>query len=201
MWLKLRKIIFAGLLAIVPFVITLWILRAIFLFLDKLTAPLLRNFNIQIPGLGLILTLAIIFFLGLFVTNVIGRKLLHWSEKLVASIPLVSTIYNTIKQITTALSGATTRSFQQVIFIQYPRQGLWTMSFVTNESRNQEGREFYHVFVPTTPNPTSGIFTIVPKSDVVVAGLTVEEGLKAIISGGILDPGRKSLSNKLPGKD
>ena len=112
----------------------------------------------------------------------------------------MNTIYNTIKQITSAFSGSAVKSFQQVIYIQYPREGLWTMCFVTNQSQNENGEEFYHVFVPTTPNPTSGVFIITSKKDVIHPDISVEDGLKAIISGGILDPG-ESLSGKLPQSD
>jgi uncharacterized membrane protein len=143
--------------------------------------------------------LVIIFLLGLLVTNVLGKTLFKWGERILAKLPIVNTIYKTIKQITSAFSGSTVKSFQQVIFMQYPRIGLWTMCFVTNESQNETGEEFYHVFVPTTPNPTSGVFIIVPKKDVVHPNISVEDGLKAIISGGILDSGI-SLSGKLPSK-
>ena len=105
--------------------------------------------------------------------------------------------YNATKQITRAFSGKSMKDFKQVIFIQYPRVGLWTMCFVTNQSKNESGEEFYHVFVPTTPNPTSGVFIIIPKNDAVHPEISVEEGLKSIISGGIINPGM-SLSSKIP---
>ena len=199
MWQSIKRRIFAGLLAIVPIAVTFWILKLLFTFFDGFAAPILKRIGIEIPGLGIILTLVIVFVLGLFVTNVLGKTLFKWGERILAKLPIVNTIYKTIKQITSALSGSTVKSFQQVIFIQYPRIGLWTMCFVTNESQNETGEEFYHVFVPTTPNPTSGVFIIVPKKDVVHPNISVEDGLKAIISGGILDSGI-SLSGKLPSK-
>ena len=184
----------------VPIAVTFWILKFLFSFLDGLAAPFLERFGIAIPGLGIILTLIFIFFLGLLVSNVLGRTLFNWGERLLAKLPIVNTIYNAIKQITGAFSGSAFKSFQQVIFIQYPRKGLWTMCFVTNQSQNENGEEFYHVFVPTTPNPTSGVFIITSKKDVIHPDISVEDGLKAIISGGILDPG-ESLSGKLPQSD
>ena len=199
MWQSIKRRIFAGLLAIVPIAVTFWILKLLFTFLDGFAAPILKRIGIEIPGLGIILTLVIIFLLGLLVTNVLGKTLFKWGERILAKLPIVNTIYKTIKQITSAFSGSTVKSFQQVIFMQYPRIGLWTMCFVTNESQNETGEEFYHVFVPTTPNPTSGVFIIVPKKDVVHPNISVEDGLKAIISGGILDSGI-SLSGKLPSK-
>ena len=200
MWQSIKRRIFAGLLAMVPIAVTFWILKFLFSFLDGLAAPFLKSFGIAIPGLGIILTLIFIFLLGLLVTNVLGRTLFNWGERLLAKLPIVNTIYNTIKQITSAFSGSAIKSFQQVIYIQYPRKGLWTMCFVTNQSQNDNGEEFYHVFVPTTPNPTSGVFIITSKKDVIHPDISVEDGLKAIISGGILDPG-KSLSGKPPQSD
>ena len=199
MWQSIKRRIFAGLLAIVPIAVTFWILKLLFTFLDGFAAPILKRIGIEIPGLGIILTLVIVFVLGLLVTNVLGKTLFKWGERILAKLPIVNTIYKTIKQITSAFSGSTAKSFKQVIFMQYPRIGLWTMCFVTNESQNETGEEFYHVFVPTTPNPTSGVFIIVPKKDVVHPNISVEDGLKAIISGGILDSGI-SLSGKLPSK-
>ena len=199
MWQSIKRRIFTGLLAIVPIAVTFWILKLLFTFFDGFAAPILKRIGIEIPGLGIILTLVIVFALGLLVTNVLGKSLFNWGERILAKLPIVNTIYKTIKQITSAFSSSTVKSFQQVIFMQYPRIGLWTMCFVTNESQNETGEEFYHVFVPTTPNPTSGVFIIVPKKDVVHPNISVEDGLKAIISGGILGSGI-SLSGKLPSK-
>ena len=189
MWAFFRRITLAGLFAIVPLALTFYIIKIIIVFLDQLTAPIMAGIDLEIPGFGLILTLLIIFALGIFVTNVLGRRLFSWGERLISSIPLVKNIYNTLKQITNAFSGATqTENYQRVIYIQYPRKELWTISFVTSESVDGSGEEYYHVFVPTTPNPTSGVFIIIPKKDAIEADLTVEEGLKAVISGGLLAP-------------
>ena len=194
MWAFFKRITLAGLFAIVPLALTFYIIKIIIVFLDQLTAPIMARINLEIPGFGLILTLLIIFALGIFVTNVLGRRLFSWGERLISSIPLVKNIYNTLKQITNAFSGATqTENYQRVIYIQYPRKELWTISFVTSESVDGSGEEYYHVFVPTTPNPTSGVFIIVPKKDAIEADLTVEEGLKAVISGGLLAPEKSPL--------
>jgi len=196
MWAFFKRITFAGLFAIVPLALTFYIIKIIIVFLDQLTAPILEKIKLEIPGFGLILTLLIIFSLGIFVTNVLGRRLFSWTERLISSIPLVKTIYNTLKQITNAFSGATqTENYQRVIYIQYPRKELWTISFVTGESVDGSGKEYYHIFVPTTPNPTSGVFIIIPKKDAIDADLTVEEGLKAVISGGLLAPEQSPLDN------
>ena len=194
MWAFFKRITLAGLFAIVPLALTFYIIKIIIVFLDQLTAPIMARINFEIPGFGLILTLLIIFALGIFVTNVLGRRLFSWGERLISSIPLVKNIYNTLKQITNAFSGATqTENYQRVIYIQYPRKELWTICFVTSESVDGSGEEYYHVFVPTTPNPTSGVFIIIPKKDAIEADLSVEEGLKAVISGGLLAPEQSPL--------
>ena len=200
MFQSIKRRIFAGLIAIVPIAVTFWILKFLFIFLDGFAAPLLKQVDIEIPGLGIILTLLFIFILGILITNVLGKTIFSWGEKILDKLPFVNTIYNTIKQITSAFSSSTVKSFEQVVFIQYPRKGLWTMCFVTNQSKNENGESFYHVFVPTTPNPTSGVFIIVPQKDAIHPDISVEDGLKAIISGGILDSGI-SLSKNLPDKE
>ena len=197
MWQIIKRRILAGLIALMPIIATYWIIRLLFDFLNRLAEPLLKLVGIEIPGLGIILTILFIFIIGLFVTNVLGRTILKWSEIVVARVPIVSTIYNSIKQITGAFSGSAAKSFQRVILIEYPRKGLWTMAFVTNESKNKKGDIFYHLFVPTTPNPTSGVFIIVPKKDAIHPDISVESGLRTIVSGGILDK-YVSISDKLP---
>ncbi len=194
MWAFFKRITFAGIFAIVPIALTFYIIKIIIVFLNQLTAPFLEKVQLEIPGLGFLLTILIIFALGIFVTNVLGRKLFYWAEKLISSIPLVKNIYNTIKQITNAFSGAVqTDNYQRVIYIQYPRAELWTICFVTGESVDKSGVRYYHVFVPTTPNPTSGVFIIIPQKDAIDAEMTVEEGLKAVISGGLLAPKRSPI--------
>ena len=193
MWQTIKRRIFAGLIALMPIMATYWIIRLLFDFLDRFSGPLLKTIGIEIPGLGIILTILFIFIIGLFVTNVLGRTVLRWSEIVVAKVPIVSTIYNSIKQITGAFSGSTAKSFQRVVLIEYPRKFLWTMAFVTNESKNKHGDIFYHLFVPTTPNPTSGFFLIIPKEDTTPADVDVEEGFRMIVSSGIVGSHKNSI--------
>ncbi len=187
---NIRRKLFAGFFAMAPIALTLYIMKLMFTFLEKLTSPILKQFNIEIPGLGILLTLVIFFLLGMLVTNVLGRTIINLGERLISAIPLVNTIYNTVKQITEALSGTSQKSFKSVVFVEYPRRDLWTLAFVTGSSKNTAGVDFVHLFVPTTPNPTSGVFVMVPKSDTMDAQMTVENGLKTIISGGMLAPSK-----------
>ena len=115
-------------------------------------------------------------------------KILLIGERIVDRVPLVNTIYTTLKQITDTFTKNSLEAFEGAVYIQYPRQGLWTMAFVSGESKNESGTSYFHLFVPTTPNPTSGYFLIIPKTDTVPSGMSAEDGLKTIISGGMLAP-------------
>ena len=196
MWTHFKRTILAGIFTIVPLALTGFILVFIFRFLDSVSAPILNIIGFHIPGLGILLTILSVYFLGVIIRNVLGRRLFSWGEKIVLAIPLVSTIYKTIKQFINAFSGtADGKNFQKVIFLQYPRVGVWTLAFVTGESVDANSVEYYHIFVPTTPNPTSGFFIIIPKRETMLTEMTVEEGIKMVISGGLIAPPENELHN------
>lgn len=196
MWTHFKRTILAGIFTIVPLALTGYILVFMFRFLDSVSAPILNIIGFHIPGLGILLTILSVYLLGVIIRNVLGRRLFGWGEKIVLAIPLVSTIYKTIKQFINAFSGtADGKNFQKVIFLQYPRVGVWTLAFVTGESVDANSVEYYHIFVPTTPNPTSGFFIIIPKRETMLTEMTVEEGIKMVISGGLIAPPENELHN------
>ena len=196
MWTHFKRTILAGIFTIVPLALTGFILVFIFRFLDSVSAPILNIIGFHIPGLGILLTILSVYLLGVIIRNVLGRRLFSWGEKIVLAIPLVSTIYKTIKQFINAFSGtADGKNFQKVIFLQYPRVGVWTLALVTGESVDANSVEYYHIFVPTTPNPTSGFFIIIPKRETMLTEMTVEEGIKMVISGGLIAPPENELHN------
>ena len=196
MWTHFKRTILAGIFTIVPLALTGFILVFMFRFLDSVSAPILNIIGFHIPGLGILLTILSVYFLGVIIRNVLGKRLFSWGEKIVLAIPLVSTIYKTIKQFINAFSGtADGKNFQKVIFLQYPRVGVWTLAFVTGESVDANSVEYYHIFVPTTPNPTSGFFIIIPKRETMLTEMTVEEGIKMVISGGLIAPPENELHN------
>lgn len=198
MWAHIKRTILTGVFTIVPLALTIFILRLIFSFLDNISAPILKYIGFHIPGLGILLTFLVVYILGLIIRNVLGRQLFTWGEKILFNIPLVNTIYKTIKQFTSAFTGTTEgKNFQKVIFLQYPRMGVWTLAFVTGESVDGNGVKYYHIFVPTTPNPTSGFFIIIPQNDTMKTDMTVEEGIKMVISGGLIAPPNNQL-HKFP---
>tara|TARA_B100001996_G_scaffold356122_1_gene319244 strand:- start:567 stop:1160 length:594 start_codon:yes stop_codon:yes gene_type:complete len=190
---NIRAKLFAGIAALLPLYLTFFILKFLFETLEKMSAPMLKNIGLEIPGLGIVLTLLLIFILGIIVTNFLGRKIFQLGEKIVTKVPIVNTVYSTFKQITETFTKGTTEAFDGAVYIQYPRVGLWTMAFISGESKSIDGIAYYHLFVPTTPNPTSGFFLMIPQKDTIPTGMSVEEGLKTIISGGLLAPEENPL--------
>ena len=188
-----RSKLFAGLATLLPLYFTFIVVKFLFISLEETSGPLLKKLGFNIPGLGIILTIILIYILGLLVTNFLGKKIFNLGEKVVKKVPVVNIIYSTLKQITDTFTKGSKDTFKGAIYIQYPRRGLWTMAFISGESISKQGIAYYHVFVPTTPNPTSGFFLLVPQSDSVKTGMSVEEGLKTIISGGLLAPQQNPL--------
>ncbi|MFQ6616094.1 MAG: DUF502 domain-containing protein [Fidelibacterota bacterium] len=192
---RIRGKIVAGLVTIIPIAATVYIIRFLFNLFDNF--PFLdKILPVRIPGLGVIVSLVVLFLLGVLVTNFLGRKLIQWGEWILRKIPVASTVYETTKQITQAMGGSTTRAFQKGVWIEYPRRGVWTLAFVTGESTGVGGGEYYHLFVPTTPNPTSGFMLVIPKTDTIDSKMSVEGALKAIISGGMLAPGENMIGSR-----
>ena len=127
-------------------------------------------------------------FAGLIVSNVLGKQLYIWLENILSRIPIVNSVYKTIKGITVSISDNNKQAFKKVVFVQYPRKGLWSIAMVTGESKDADNNEYYHVVVVTTPNPTSGYLLYVLKEETTETSMSVEEGLKIVISGGLLAP-------------
>lgn len=192
----LRNKFLAGILALIPIAITIYIVKLFIIFFDNIVSPIIDPFlGFHIPGLGLIVSLITIYLLGIFITNVIGRTLLNFFEKWLNYIPLVRTIYHTTKQILGAFSKSGS-NFEKVVFLEYPRKGIWTMGFVTGQTTGKDGTKFYSIFLPTTPNPTSGWMLFIPKDEVIPSAMSVEQGLKTLISAGSIAPSKMNFVNK-----
>ena len=191
--------IITGLLSILPVAATYWILLKLFQFFSTPGATIVEYiFKDKVPKYipelaGFILTILFISFAGMVVSNVLGKRIYAWFEIGLLRIPIVRVVYRAIKQITTSLSDPNRQAFKKVVYIEYPRKGIWTLTMVTGESINKTGEKYYHIFVPTTPNPTSGFMLYVPQRDTLETEISVEEGLKIIISGGMLAPGTNQL--------
>lgn len=191
---KIRRIFLAGIFAAIPVYITYKILEVFFQFMDQFLAPvvqpIIRHYlGFNIPGLGLVMMIITLFLLGLFVTNFLGRALYGYFEKILLRIPVVSSVYNFTKQIVQTFSPEQRSAFLKVVWLQYPRPGLWTLGFVTGTSQSEDGVTYYNIFVATAPNPTSGYVVFVAQKDTIESNLPIEEGFKLLISGGALSRG------------
>jgi uncharacterized membrane protein len=193
---KLRAYLITGLVVWLPIFITVLVITSIIEWLDKVVALLPDAyqpnalFGFSIPGLGVIISLTLFVVTGILVTNFVGQRLMEWGEALLQKIPGVRVIYHTTKQIIQALLKTNGQSFRQVVMIEYPRKECWTMAFVTGRVKCPEtlfsNQELLTVYVPTTPNPTSGFFLMVPESDAVLLDISVENALKVILSLGAM---------------
>lgn len=195
---ELRKVFLTGLLVLTPMVLTLYIFYVSFRFLDGILKNVVSNFlthslgisqNItSFPGLGLLVLLFIIILTGIIARNYFGRKLLDLGEFFVTRIPLINRIYIAIREISEAILSEKREVFKKAVLIEYPRKGLYTMAFFTQDTRGviQEtiSEDVVSVFVPTTPNPTSGYLLFVPKTEVTDLDMSVEDAMKLVISGG-----------------
>jgi len=187
----LKMIFGRGLVIIVPVVITIWVLNMFFSAIDGIISPIFDQvLGRHIPGLGFISMVVIIFIVGTISRNLIGRAVLKFFEQILFTIPFARSIYGAMKDVFGAFQiGGKGRSFRQVILIEYPRQGLYTIGFVTNEitmESNGTSSDLVSAYIPNPPNPTSGIMVLVPRKDVRVLDMTVENGLKMVLSGGIV---------------
>ena len=194
----IRKLLIAGLLVWLPLAATIIIVKLVIDLLDKtilLLPPEFRPENVlgfSIPGFGLIMAIAILLFTGIFAANFFGRQMVSFWETILGRIPLVRSIYTSVKQVSTTLLSSDGNSFRKVVLVEYPRKGVWSIGFLTNQglpaASRISGENLISVFVPTTPNPTSGFIVMIPEQDIFELEMTVEEGFKFIISMGVVIP-------------
>ena len=194
----IKRYFVTGLLIWVPLAITAWVLSLIAGIADqslRLLPESMHPHNLlgfDVPGTGVVLTLLIILVTGLLAANFIGQRLVGWWEKLLARIPVVNSIYNSVKQVSDTLFSSSGNAFRQALLVQYPRTGSWTIAFLTGtpggDVVNHLKEDHVSVYVPTTPNPTSGFFLMLPKSEVIELDMDVDEALKYIISMGVVAP-------------
>lgn len=195
---SLRNYFLTGLLVIVPISVTgyaIWfLLKAMDAILKYVPAKYLPEtyLHIHIPGLGFILTIVLVFVVGLLTRNFVGRKMVHLGERIVDRIPIARIIYIGVKQLLEALFVQKTKAFDKAALIEYPRRGVYAIGFITGESKgevqNMTPKNMINVFVPTTPNPTSGFYILIPDNELIVLSMSVEDAFKLIVSGGIISP-------------
>ena len=195
----MRKYLITGLLIWIPLVITIWVLKLVVDTLDQsllLLPPQWRTesfLGFHVPGLGVILTLVIVFVTGVLATNFLGARLVHLWHEILHRIPVVNSIYSSVKQISDTLFSSSGQAFRKALLVQWPREGMWTIAFLTGVPGGDVVKhlpgDYVSVYVPTTPNPTGGYFVMVPRKDVIELAMSVDSALKYIISMGVVAPG------------
>ena len=201
----LRRYFVAGLLVWIPLGITLWVLKLLVDVMDQsllLLPEKLRSdalFGFHVPGLGIILTMAIVLATGALAANFFGRKILDIGDIVLGRIPIVRSIYGGVKQISDTLFSPEGNAFRRAVLVRYPHPNAWTLALVTGSPQHEVadilGREQISVFVPTTPNITAGFFLIVPRSDTIELEMSVDAALKYIISMGVAEPPMREARN------
>jgi uncharacterized membrane protein len=207
----MRKYFITGLLILVPLAITVWVLNLIIGTMDQSLLLLPARWRpetligFSIPGLGTILTLLVIFLTGVATRNFVGRQVVTLWEAVLKRIPVVSSIYSSVKQVSDTLLSSSGNAFRKAVLVEYPRRDCWTIAFVTGapggDVRNHLQGDFVSLYVPTTPNPTSGFFLMVPRADTIELNMNVDAALKYIVSMGVVAP--ENFDNKIlidPGK-
>lgn len=188
----LRQSFMSGLAVIVPLALTVWVLNAVLAWMDRMIAPLLVRYGLDIPGLGVVAMIALVLVIGALSRNLVGRMVVRGIDAAITRIPVARAIYSAVKDLIGAFSlGKQGRSFREVVLVEYPRKGIFSVGFATNDvtARFSSGSEqLVSVYFPHPPNPTSGVMVLVPREDVRVLDLSVEEGLKLTLSAGIVGP-------------
>lgn len=193
-----RRYLIAGLLIWVPLGITILVVRLLIRWLDGTVTLIPEAYRPEtllgyaIPGLGVLLSLIVVMLTGLFAANLFGRNLVKLWERLLSHVPLVRSVYSGTKQLAETMFSDEGQSFRRVLLVEFPRRGLWTLAFLTGkdqgEAQKKTGHDVINVYIPTTPNPTGGYFVMVPKEDVQELDMSVDEGLKMLMSMGAVVP-------------
>jgi len=193
---KVRAQFLTGVLIVVPVIVAVLILVWLFNYIDNIAQPVAKSLlGRTIPGLGFALTLALIYLIGLVATSVIGKRLIGYIESLLARVPLFRYLYTSIKQIMVSFTTPSEAKFLQVVLVEFPKKGMRVLGFVTSETRVESGEKLLNVFIPTSPNPTSGYLEIVRESDIIRTNISIDDALKMILSAGKIS--LKEVSDRL----
>lgn len=195
---RVRRYLVAGLLIWLPIVVTVFVLRFLVGLVDRTVLLLPASWRPEavlgfgIPGLGLLLAVAVLFLTGLLMTNLVGRKMVRWAEDVMQRIPVVRSIYSGAKTFTETVFTDKGQAFKRVLLVEYPRKGIWSVGFQSGEqvaeAAHRSGRDLVCVFIPTTPNPTSGFIILVPREDTMPLEMTIDEAMRLIFTLGVVAP-------------
>ena len=185
----LRNRLTAGLLLLVPLLITYWVLKLAFTSLDGVFRPLIRHTTgWDIPGLGIVIILIMVYLAGLFASNYLGRAIIKAGQSTLLRVPLISTIYDTFKQLIESFSGTAQTGFKRVVAIEYPRPGVWAVGFLTGTTQDESGKTMGIVYIPTAPTPNTGWVAMLPMEEIRDTNITVREAMLMTVSAGIVSP-------------
>jgi uncharacterized membrane protein len=193
----LKRYFATGLLITLPAFITLYLLYGIFLFVDGICGKVInfylkKHFGFSVPGIGFIIGIIVVFAVGFIAANFFGRRIFMAFESWFLKLPFIRYVYPLAKQVVNSFVSKDKPAFKKVVLVEYPSKGIWSLGFITNESfkdaNEKAGKELVHVFIATTPSPLTGFLILVPREDVKVLNISIEEGVKLIVSGGILKP-------------
>jgi uncharacterized membrane protein len=197
----IRRYFITGLVVWVPLVITVWVLTFLVGTMDQTLLLLPASarpehlLGFYLPGMGVVLTVIVVFLTGVFTANIIGQRLVRIAERALARIPVVNSIYNGVKQVSDTLFSPGGQAFRKALLVQWPSPGMWTIAFLTGtpggDVVNHLQGDYVSIYVPTTPNPTGGYFVMVPRSAVIELDMSVDEALKYIVSMGVVAPGHR----------
>ena len=202
---RLRNYLISGLLFWIPLILTIIVIKFFLEFVDGLIPQeylpeAVFNLETSIPGSGIILLFLIILVTGILVTNILGRRLVALWERLLNRIPGFRNIYNILKKVSDTVLNTSSQSFKKAFLIQYPSKGIWVIAFQSGDYRGEAesiiGEEIINLFVPTTPNPTSGFFVLIPKKDAFELDISVEDAFKLVISAGVVTPDSVKIKDK-----
>ncbi len=194
---KIKRYFVTGLLITLPLFITLYLLFAIFRFIDGIWGKVInyylrKHLGFSVPGLGFILGLITVVIVGFIATNFIGKRVFQGLERWFLKLPFIRQVYPAARQIVDSFISKESPAFKKVVLVEYPSKGMWSIGFLTNESfeeaQNITGKQLLHVFIATTPSPLSGFLVLVPKDEVKILDISIEDGIKLIVSGGIVKP-------------
>ncbi|MDA9559049.1 DUF502 domain-containing protein [Alphaproteobacteria bacterium] len=201
---RIRTYFFTGLAVTAPIGITIYLSLIFINLIDdnvKNLVPIKYNpdtyLPFNIPGTGLIVAVFSLILIGFFTAGIFGRFFVKIGENIINKLPIVRSIYNALKQVFQTILGASSKAFREVVLIEYPRKGLWAIAFITSETKGEVNGKLKHksvnIFLPTTPNPTSGFMLFVPTKDIIRLQMNIEQGMKLVISGGIITPEYKKV--------
>lgn len=201
---SIRSYLITGLVVWLPILVTFIVVRFIVDLLGQSIALLPADYQpekligVNIPGLGVIISLLLLLITGIIATNILGQHVMRLSESVLDKIPLVRTIYSSTKQVINAILATNSQAFRKVVLVEYPRKGLWSIAFQTSATgflgNSESNEEMISIFIPTTPNPTSGFLMMVAKSEAIELKMTIDEALKCVISLGVMQPVRPTSS-------